>query len=223
MLTTVYEIAVWLAPRARAKASTFTYASLLRHLGGFGLFLVAILDSSPIPTFGGLDILLAILAARKVEPWYYYAFIATAGSITGSILTYRAAHAAGASYLEKRFGKRRVKKLVGAFEHWGTGGLAVSTAVPLPFPTSAFFAIAGVLKYRMGKFASVVAVCRALRYSLIAWTASRYGRHFVRTLSHPKEYMGWFIAIIVGVVIVIVTYVILRRAQQSANHLHSPQ
>ena len=214
MLITISEIAGWLAPRAKPKAGGFNSAALIRHLGGFGLFLIAIVDSSPIPTFGGLDILLAILAARKVEPWYYYAFIATAGSITGSILTYRAAHAAGASYLEKRFGKRRVKKLVGAFEHWGTGGLAVSTAVPLPFPTSAFFAVAGVLKYRMGKFVSVVAVCRALRYSLIAWTASRYGRHFVRTLSHPKEYVGWFVAIIVGVVIVIVTVVVLRRAQR---------
>ena len=222
-MLTIYEIAAWLAPHAKPKTGGFSYASLIRHLGGFGLFLIAILDSSPIPTFGGLDILLAILAARKVEPWYYYAFIATAGSITGAILTYRAAHAAGAGYLEKKFGKRRVKKLVGAFEHWGTGGLAVSTAVPLPFPTSAFFAIAGVLKYRMGKFVSVVAVCRALRYSLIAWTASRYGRHFVRTLSHPKEYVGWFVAIIVGVVIVIVTFVILRRAQHSSIQLQSPQ
>lgn len=220
---TISVIAGWLAPRAKPKATPFSYASLLRHLGGFGLFLVAILDSSPIPTFGGLDILLAILAARRVEPWYYYAFIATAGSITGAIFTYRAAHAAGAGYLEKKFGKRRIKRLMQSFERWGTGGLALSTAAPLPFPTSALFAIAGVLKYRLGKFVSVVAACRALRYSLIAWIASHYGRRFVRTLSHPKEYMGWFVAIIVGVVIVIVTYVILRRAQQSSNQLQSPQ
>jgi hypothetical protein len=51
----------------------------MRHLGAFGLFLLAIVDSSPIPTFGGLDILTAILAARHREPWYYYAGVATAG------------------------------------------------------------------------------------------------------------------------------------------------
>src|ERR1051326_8458855 len=132
---TIYEIAGWLAPRVKPKGGGFNYGSVIRHLGGFGLFLVAILDSSPIPTFGGLDILLAILAARRTEPWYYYAFIATAGSITGAIFTYRAAHAAGAGNVEKRFGKKRIKRLMQTFERWGTGGLAVSTAVPLPFPT----------------------------------------------------------------------------------------
>jgi len=37
--------------------------SMFRHLGALGLFFLAILDSSPLPTFGGPDILTAILAA----------------------------------------------------------------------------------------------------------------------------------------------------------------
>lgn len=38
-------------------------ACALRHLGAFGLFFRAILDSLPLPIFGGSDILTAILAA----------------------------------------------------------------------------------------------------------------------------------------------------------------
>lgn len=67
------------------------YTSALRHLGAFGLFFLAILDSSPMPTFGGLDILTAILAARHREPWYLYAGVATAGSVIGAYLTFRMA------------------------------------------------------------------------------------------------------------------------------------
>jgi membrane protein YqaA with SNARE-associated domain len=49
-----------------------------------GLFFLAILDSSPIPTFGGPDILIAILAATHRNPWYEYAAVATAGSVIGA-------------------------------------------------------------------------------------------------------------------------------------------
>jgi hypothetical protein len=38
-------------------------ASMFLHLGALGLFFLAILDSSPLPTFGEADILTAILAA----------------------------------------------------------------------------------------------------------------------------------------------------------------
>lgn len=195
-----------------------TYPALIRHLGGFGLFLVAIVDSSPLPTFGGLDILLAILSARHAEPWYYYASIATAGSILGSVLTYRAAHTAGADYLSRKFGKRRVRKLMQSFERWGTGAVALSTAVPIPFPTSAFFAIAGVLNYSLRKFIIVVGFCRGLRYCLIGWIASRYGRHFIRVLSHPKEYLGWLLGIAIALAIIIATAILLRRAYAAEDH-----
>src|ERR1700690_3965779 len=59
---------------------------MFRHLGAFGLFSLAIVDSSPLPTFGGPDILTAILAASHRNPWYEYAAVATAGSVIGAYL-----------------------------------------------------------------------------------------------------------------------------------------
>ena len=50
-----------------------SFPSTLRHLGAAGLFFLAILDSSPLPTFGGPDILTAILAASHRPLWYEYA------------------------------------------------------------------------------------------------------------------------------------------------------
>ena len=94
-------LANMIQPPLRAHRS---YASVLRHLGAFGLFLIAILDSSPVPTFGGADILTAILAARRGEPWYYYATAATLGSVIGAYLTFRIARTAGSAYLENSCG-----------------------------------------------------------------------------------------------------------------------
>lgn len=173
------------------------------HLGALGLFLVAIIDSSPLPTFGGPDILTAILAARQTNPWYEYAAVATAGSVLGAYLTFRIARRAGSAYLHSKFGSRKVDGLLHFFRKSGTGALAASTAIPFPFPTSLFFAAAGASNYSTGKFLTVVAICRGVRYTLVAIVADHYGRHFVRVLRHPTQYWGWlllFAAVILAVI-----------------------
>jgi membrane protein YqaA with SNARE-associated domain len=112
-----------LVQAARARHSTL---ALFRHLGAFGLFLLAILDSSPLPTFGGPGILTTILVATRPNPWYEYAAAATAGSVIGAYLTFRLARRVGGAYLDSKFGKRRVPSLLQFFERWRTGALAAS-------------------------------------------------------------------------------------------------
>jgi membrane protein YqaA with SNARE-associated domain len=199
------------------RRQTGGYTSALRHLGATGLFLLAILDSSPLPTFGGPDILTAILAARHGEPWYYYALMATAGSVIGAYLTFRMARRAGAAYLQKKFGARRVAGLLKFFDKWGTGALVVTTAVPLPFPTSAFFAAAGVVNYPVRTYLIMVTIARAARYSAIAAIASHYGRHFIRILRHPSQYLGWLILILAIVIGMTAGAILLTRKLEAAG------
>jgi len=168
-----------------------SFASIFRHLGAVGLFFLAILDSSPLPTFGGPDILIAILAASHRGPWYEYAAVATVGSVIGAYLTFRIARKAGSAYLNSKFGEGKVSALLRLFKKWGTGTLVASTAVPFPFPTSMFFAAAGASDYRTAKYLAIVTICRAARYATIAIAADLYGRHFIRILRHPTQYWGW--------------------------------
>ena len=189
----------------------------MRHLGGLGLFLLAIVDSSPIPTFGGLDILTAILAARQREPWYYYAGVPTAGSVIGAYLTFRMARKAGLDYLNRKFKKRKVARLLKYFQRCGTGALVVSAAVPLPFPTSTFFAVAGALDYPLREFIVIVALSRAVRYGAIAAIASHYGRRFVVGLRHLGGHSGWLLAIAAAVVIAVTAAIVLRKRLQSSR------
>jgi len=167
--------------------------SMFRHLGALGLFFLAILDSSPLPTFGGPDILTAILAATHRNPWYELAAVATAGSVIGAYLTFRVARRAGSAYLQSKFGNRKLDSILNSFHKWGTGALAVSTAVPFPSPTSLFFAAAGASDYSVGRFLTVVTLCRGARYAFIALIADHYGRHFLRVLRHPAQYWGWLL------------------------------
>lgn len=147
-----------------------------------------------MPTFGGPDILIAILAGSHRDPWYEYVAAATAGSVIGAYLTYRIAHHAGSAYLRSKFGQGRVTAFLRLFVRQGTGTLIASTAVPFPFPTSLVFAAAGASGYPLKKYIPIVAVCRAARYATIAVIADLYGRHFIRVLRHPVQYWGWFLA-----------------------------
>src|SRR5579862_3586443 len=177
-------------PRPHGHETLFT---TLRHLGAAGLFFLAILDSSPIPTFGGPDILTAILAASHRPLWYEYAAAATAGSVVGAYLTFRLAHRAGSAYLESKFKKSMLSKFLQLFRKWGTGTLAASAAIPLPSPTSMFFAAAGASDYPKGRFLTVVTLSRGVRYFGIAYIAGHYGRRFLRVLRHPMQHWGWLL------------------------------
>jgi len=164
-------------------------------MGAFGLFALAILDGSPIPTLGGLDLLTAILAARHREPWYFYAIIATAGGLIGSFITYSIARQAGEAYLTRKFGESGVHRLLDFVRQWGGGTLIIATLFPPPFPATMVFAAAGILDYPPRRYLIVVAAGRALRYGLLAWAAEHYGRHFVLLVRHPERYLGWSILI----------------------------
>src|SRR5579863_4664414 len=189
--------------QTRTRRGHPTLITTLLHLGAAGLFGLAILDSSPIPSFAGPDILTAVLAASHRPFWYEYAASATAGSVLGAFLTFRIARRAGSAYLDQKFKKGRVAKFLKLFRRWGTGTLAASTAIPVPTPTSMFFAAAGASNYPQGKFLTVVAVARAARYFGIAFVAGHYGRHFLRVLRHPVQHWGW-LALFVGLAVAMV-------------------
>ncbi len=197
------------AVRRRSLGRSFT--ATLAHLGAAGLFALAILDSSPLPTFQGADIITVILAASHRNPWYEYAAAATAGSAIGAYLTFRLARKAGSAYLDKKFNKSKVGKSLHLFKRWGTGTLAASTAIPLPTPTSMFFAAAGASDYPHIKFLVVVTVSRAARYFGLAFLAAHYGRHFVRVLRHPIDHWGWLILFISVTIVLVIGGILFTR------------
>jgi membrane protein YqaA with SNARE-associated domain len=160
----------------------------LFRLGGIGLIPLGLLDNSPIPVPGAMDVATILLAAQQQSLWLYYALMATIGSLLGGFFTYRIARAGGKEAIEKKFPRRKVQKFYKTFERWGFFAIAIPAMLPPPIPITPFLFVAGALQYPTAKFLAALALGRSARYTILAFLAGRYGTqiiHLLKKFSHP--------------------------------------
>jgi len=79
-----------------------SFRGVLIHAGTAGLLVMGVLDASLIPTPGGQDLLVVVLAAAHPEWWVYYGIAGTSGSVFGASLTYRLGRGGGTRELDTR-------------------------------------------------------------------------------------------------------------------------
>ena len=160
----------------------------LFHLGGLGLIPLGLLDNSPLPLPGIMDVATIVLSARQEDLWLYYAFMATVGSIIGGFISYRLARKGGKEALERRFSRRKVDKVCKIFGRWGFGAIAVPAFLPPPVPMVPFLFAAGAMQYPIRKFLAALTLGRISRYMILAYLGARYGRHIIARIAehgHP--------------------------------------
>jgi membrane protein YqaA with SNARE-associated domain len=158
------------------------------HLGGIGLIPLGLLDNSLLPLPGSMDVGLIILCARDSQVWLYYALMATVGALIGGYVTYRLALKGGKQMLERRFPRWQVDRVNRIFERWGFGAVAIPAMLPPPVPMTPFLIAAGAMQYPVKKFLGALALGRIVRYMILAYLASRYGRTIIRFITehgHP--------------------------------------
>lgn len=161
---------------------------VVRRFGAFAFFPLGLLDMSVIPTPGSFDALLILLTAARRDLWWYYALMATAGSVFGAWPTFRIARKGGEEALEKRLGPVRSKKVFSAFQRWGFWSMFVGAISPPPMPATAFILAAGALHYPWHRFLLSWTLGRIVRFGLISWVTSFYGRyifHWLRGFYQP--------------------------------------
>lgn len=159
-------------------------ALFFAHLGGFGLLLLGILDSSFLFMPLGNDLLVVALTAQHHNRMPYYAAMAVAGSVIGCFLTDLVCRAGGEKGLQKFSGrtieyvKRKVKKKAG----WA---LALACVLPPPFPFTPFIIVMSALQYPRARMLSIVAAGRAVRFAAEGALAIVYGRHILHLAQNP--------------------------------------
>ncbi len=164
------------ANQSRIIKRVTSFISVLRHWGGIGVFILAALDSSVLPTLGGVDALTILLAARHPELWPYYAMCSTAGSLSGASLAYRLS---ALGVLHRRIKGAVFDRVTAFVKRFGSLALSLAALLPPPFPTSAFVISAGATRYRFIAFMLSFGVGRACRFALLAYFASVFGRRSV--------------------------------------------
>lgn len=171
-------------------------AAVLLHLGGFGLLIMGVLDSSFLTMPLGNDLLVIAMTARRHLLMPYYAVMATAGSVLGCLILDAIGRKGGEEGLEKHVPRNRleyVRKKVTARAGWA---LAFASLMPPPFPFSPVVLAAAAFEYPRKKLLAVIAASRFLRFSIEGALAILFGRRILKIAQSPTvEY--FIIAIIV--------------------------
>jgi membrane protein YqaA with SNARE-associated domain len=176
-------------------------AAFFFSLGGFGLLLLGVLDSSFLLFLPlGNDLLVVALTAAHPNRLLYYVLMATAGSVAGVDFTRWLSAKGGRKGLEGSGKNRRLAYVERKVKE--NGGIAIATAalMPPPFPFTTFIVVAAALQYPRRKMLAIIAGCRGLRFAVEGSLALIYGRKIIQMAQSP--YVQDFIIAVVVVSIV---------------------
>jgi membrane protein YqaA with SNARE-associated domain len=187
------------------------------RLGALGFIPLGLLDASIIPLPGSMDVLIIVLAARRADLWFYYAVMATIGSVIGEFVTYRIARRGGKDMLTKRFSPRRLNQVYGAFEQWGFGAIAVPALLPPPMPLLPFVLTAGALQYSPYKFTTAIAAGRFARYTILGFLAARYGRGILKYLTSDGHVIMVSAVVLLVAAVSVTVFLLTRKRKKLAR------
>jgi membrane protein YqaA with SNARE-associated domain len=172
--------------------------------GAFGLFAVALLDSTFVPLPSSCDALMLLLSATYPSWMLLYAFMATAGSALGCLILYLISRRAGARALN-RFSETKQRRVKNWIERYDMFAVLAATLLPPPFPFKLFVVSAGVFRFSLLRFMLAIIAGRAFRFLLEGYFAVRYGAQAKQILAKYYPFIG------IGLVVGIIVFVILRQ------------
>lgn len=175
--------------------------------GGFGLFAVALLDSTFVPLPSSADALMLLLSTANPSWMLFYALMATSGSAVGCWILYLISRRAGARALN-RFSQPKQERVRSLIERYDMMAVLVATLLPPPFPFKLFVITAGVFRFSLVRFMVAIVVGRGFRFLLEGYFAVRYGAEAKEIVAKYYPWIG------LGLVIAIVVFVILKQRRK---------
>ena len=185
------------------------------QLGGFGLLGLGILDSSFLFMPLGNDLLIVALTARKPDLFWYYAIMATLGSMIGVTLTDLVSRKLGEVGLERIVARQKLERVKARLKSHTWWGLGMAALLPPPFPFTAFVIAASAVQVSRWRVLSAVAAGRAVRFITLSLLAVQYGRQVLRMAERPEvQYfvLGLAVISIAGSVLSVMKWVQSARA-----------
>jgi membrane protein YqaA with SNARE-associated domain len=172
--------------------------------GAFGLFTVALLDSTFVPLPSSADALMLLLTTTHPRWMLLYATMATAGSALGCWILYLISRKAGARALRK-FSEAKQKRVKDLIERYDMMAVLVATLLPPPFPFKLFVVTAGVFRFSLVRFMIAIIAGRAFRFLLEGYFAVRYGAEAKAILAKYYPWIG------LGLALAILLFVLIKR------------
>ena len=161
-------------------------------IGGLGLFFVAFIDASVLSLPEVNDILIVYMVTKSPSFLVYYAAMATAGSIGGSLVVYYLGRKGGEALLRRQFSSRQVDRMQARFGRYGMAAVVVPAMLPPPVPLKLFVLGAGVAGMPAGRFAWAIGIGRGVRYLVEGMLAYYYGAAaFEYIKAHGSQVALW--------------------------------
>ena len=175
--------------------------------GAFGLFAVAVLDSTFVPLPSSVDALMILLSTTNPSWMVFYAFMATSGSALGCLILYLLSKRAGARALRK-FSEAKQRRVKNWIERYDVVSVLVAPLLPPPFPFKLFVVSAGVFRFSLVRFMLAIIVGRGFRFLLEGYFAVRYGAEAKEILAKYYPWIG------MGLVVGIVLFVVVKQRRK---------
>lgn len=160
------------------------------ELGGVGLFILALLDSSFLSFPQVNDVLIIVLATQQPGLMPYYAAMTTVGSLLGCLFLYAAARRGGERFLRRRFAGSKVTRGLAFYQRHGVLAVLVPAILPAPTPFKLFVLLAGTSRMPVWRFCVAVVIGRSIRYFAQGYLAVRYGERAVEIVRDNAVAVG---------------------------------
>jgi membrane protein YqaA with SNARE-associated domain len=189
-------------------------------VGGWGLFVIALLDSSFLSFPQVADALVLLQSARHPALMAYYAGATTLGSLAGCFLLYGAGRRGGEVFLRRRFKALHVDRALGLYQRFGMLAVIVPALLPPPAPFKLFVLLSAAAGLNPLAFGVAVGLGRGTRYFAQAWLGAAYGSHAADLMArHGAEVIG---ALAVLTACGSVTWLAWRRWGRAAGESYAP-
>jgi len=147
----------------------------IADLGGPGLFMIALADSSFLSLPEGNDVLIVVLSTG--QNWglmTYYVLMTTFGSVCGCSVLYSVGRRGG-KFMETRLKGEKAEEMKAMYRRWGTWSVLIPSILPPPTPFKVFVLSAGLFRIPFPKFLLSVVIGRSIRYFMWGILAVLYG------------------------------------------------
>lgn len=149
---------------------------IVQSLGGPGVLLLAVADSSFLSIPEGNDLLIVILSMGKSwSNMIYFVCMTILGSVIGCFLLYSVGRRGGSPMLRKKFSEKSIGRAEALFKKYGVLTIIIPSIIPPPMPFKIFVLSAGVFRVKLARFLAAVAIGRTVRYSMWGILAVVYG------------------------------------------------
>jgi membrane protein YqaA with SNARE-associated domain len=184
------------------------------ELGGVGLFIIALLDSSFLSFPQVNDLLIIVLSTKYPERMPYYAGMTTVGSLIGCFVLYGVARRGGEVFLRKRLKGRYVDRAIKLYQRHGLLAVVVPSLLPPPVPFKVFVLLAGAAAVSPIRFGIAVGIGRGIRYFGQGYLAVLYGEQAAEFMRAHGTAVG--IGLAAAAVVIGAAVFFLRRRQHGS-------